>query len=129
EAEQPIAQPQSEDQRVHAPDDSEVTLTLKNAAQWAADACQRGDWSGAENTCRLILNVRPDHFDALKLLASIAARTGRTHEALELLSHAVCADPGDSGAHTDRGNALADLGRPEAALESYERAIALRPDL
>ena len=128
EAEQSISHPQSGEQHVQSPSESEVTLTLAKAAQWAADAYQRADWSEAENTCRLILNVRPDHFEALNVLGAITARTGRTREALELLSRAVSVNPGDAEAHNNRGNALADLGRPEAALESCERAIALRPD-
>ncbi len=36
--------------------------------------------------------------------------------------------PGLAEAHNNRGMALQDLKRPEDALASYDRAIALRPN-
>jgi tetratricopeptide (TPR) repeat protein len=41
---------------------------------------------------------------------------------------AVALDPGHWGAFYNRGNALRELNRFEAALASYERVIALKPD-
>jgi predicted O-linked N-acetylglucosamine transferase (SPINDLY family) len=41
---------------------------------------------------------------------------------------AIALRPDDAGAHSNRGNALRDLGRYDDALASYDRALVLQPD-
>ncbi len=96
--------------------------------QHALAAYQRGERVEAERLCRLLLDVKPDYFDALFLSGIIAEQTGRAEEAVELLSRAVKLNPNIADAHYNRGVALGELKRPAEALESYERAIALKPD-
>jgi tetratricopeptide (TPR) repeat protein len=75
-----------------------------------------------------ILQIQPDHFDALHLSGVIAASTNRSERAVQLLSRAIAKNGDVAVAHRHLGNALRDLGRWTAALESYDRAIALRAD-
>jgi len=96
--------------------------------QRAVAAYEQGEVTEAQRLCRLLLNVKPDYFDALYLSGVIAGQTGRADEAAQLLSRAVSANPGHANAHYARGVALGVLQRPIEALESYERAIALDPD-
>jgi len=101
---------------------------MSQAMQQAARAYGSGQWAEAEQWCRNILAARGDYFDALNLLGIIAAQTGRTEEAADLLGRSVAANPGDAGAHSNYGNVLSALQRFKDALDSYERALKLKPD-
>jgi tetratricopeptide (TPR) repeat protein len=103
-------------------------LTAPQVLQRALGAYERGEALEAERLCRLLLEVKPDYFDALYLSGIIAEQTGRAEQAVELLTRAVAANPNVADAHYNRGVALGGLNRLEEALESYERAIALKPD-
>src|ERR1700683_788284 len=110
-----------------APSDEEA-VAMSQAMQQAARAYGSGQWAEAEQWCRNILAARGDYFDALNLLGIIAAQTGRTEEAADLLGRSVAANPGDAGAHSNYGNVLSALQRFKDALDSYERALKLKPD-
>jgi protein O-GlcNAc transferase len=101
---------------------------MSQAMQEAARAYTSGQWAEAEGWCRNILAARADYFDALNLLGIIAAQTGRTEEAADLLGRSVAANPGDAGAHSNYGNVLSALQRFDDALDSYARALKLKPD-
>jgi Flp pilus assembly protein TadD len=53
--------------------------------------------------------------------------TGRFEEAADRLAEALQSTPDSPAIHHDRGVALARLARHEEAVESYNRALALRP--
>ncbi|HEY4751549.1 MAG TPA: tetratricopeptide repeat protein [Steroidobacteraceae bacterium] len=106
----------------------EVAVAMSQAMQQAARAYASGQWAEAEQWCRNILAARGDYFDALNMLGIIAAQTGRTEEAADLLGRSVAANPGDAGAHSNYGNILGALQRFEDALASFERALKLKPD-
>jgi predicted O-linked N-acetylglucosamine transferase (SPINDLY family) len=101
-----------------------LSLTLRRAIT----AWQRGEWADAERMGREILDVQADHFDALHLLGIIAGSTGRTQEAVDLLTKALQVNPDSAEAHDNRGVALGNLRRYDEALECSERALALAPD-
>jgi len=96
--------------------------------QNALAAYQRGGTAEAERLCRLLLDAKPDYFDALYLSGIIAEQKGRAEEAVALLSKAVTVNPSIADAYYNRAVALGKLNRLAEALESYERAIALKPD-
>ena len=96
--------------------------------QRAVAAYERGDWVAAERVCRAVLDADADHFDALHLCGIVAARSGRTQEAADLLQRAVSVNANSANAHYHRGVALGDLQRHAEALECYDRALALKPD-
>ena len=75
-----------------------------------------------------VLQRQPDHVDALYLLGLIAAHTRRTEQAVELFSKAIKLNEEMAAAHNELANALLSLKRPDQALTSYDRAIALKPD-
>ncbi|WP_163094518.1 tetratricopeptide repeat protein, partial [Acinetobacter baumannii] len=53
---------------------------------------------------------------------------GRHREALRLIRQAVEHAPGAAGLHSDLGNVLFELDRPDLAVQAYEEAIRLAPE-
>jgi predicted O-linked N-acetylglucosamine transferase (SPINDLY family) len=102
-------------------------LTVPQTMQLAAAAYARGDWHAAERLCRAVLDQDADHFDALHLAGIVAARSGRAHDAVDLLQRAAAVGADNALVHYHRGVALGDLERHAEALESYDRAVALAP--
>ncbi len=104
-------------------------VVLSKAFEQVAAAYNNGDWSRAEQLCRLMLTASPDYFDALNLLGIIAAQTRRPEEAAKLLGRAVGVRPDDASALNNLGNLLIELRRFDQALECLDKAISLEPDL
>ena len=75
-----------------------------------------------------ILQSQPQHFDALQLLATIAAQQKHSAAALEFFDQALKINPNHASSLNNRGNALRDLKRFDDALQSYDRALRIRPE-
>jgi tetratricopeptide (TPR) repeat protein len=86
-----------------------------------------GHAARAMRLCREVLNATPQHFDARHLLGLIALREARFDEAAMLLEGALRTRPNNTDALSNYANALLGLGRVEAALSCFDRAIALEP--
>jgi protein O-GlcNAc transferase len=82
----------------------------------------------AEEICRRIIQLHPDHPKALNLLGIISFRSGRTEEGLSLLIKAITLQPDFAAAHSNLGNAYKAKGRFAEAAASYQRALAIKPD-
>ena len=105
----------------------EAMVSVQRCYHQAVTACSRGDYATAEMLCRQILATQPDHFDTLNLLGFVAAQTGRTLEAVELLGRAAAGRPGDFAAQNNRGLMLQGLGRTEEALACFDQAVRIDP--
>ena len=81
----------------------------------------------AADVYRDILRVEPRHFDALHLSGVLAAECGEPRQAVELIGAALSIGPGNAAAYVNRANLHHLLGRNDASLADYERAIALEP--
>ncbi len=88
---------------------------------------RQGRLAAAGQVCLGILRQQPDHFAALHLLGLIALQTGKAELGVDLLGRAVDVCGTSAEARNDLGNGLGALGRPEGALSSYDKAIALKP--
>jgi predicted O-linked N-acetylglucosamine transferase (SPINDLY family) len=93
----------------------------------AVAAHQRGQVARAQAMYRQILESEPDNPDALHLLGVTCTQSGEFEAALEYIDRAIALRPGDAACHSNRGKALAGLGRAADALASYDRAVALAP--
>jgi len=88
-----------------------------------------GQLAAARMLYEAILRHEPGHFDALHLLGVIAAQTGDTERAARLIGQALAVDPNNAAAYVNHGLALKELGRLDAALMSFRRAMAHDPRL
>jgi predicted O-linked N-acetylglucosamine transferase (SPINDLY family) len=89
---------------------------------------QNGQLSRARVMYEEILEIRPNHLDALNSLALIAGQSNDFSRAVKLFERALKIDPKNAAAHCNRGLALQQLKQLESALMSYDQAIALKAD-
>jgi Flp pilus assembly protein TadD len=102
--------------------------TLARALERAVKHHQAGELQQAEQLYREILQVDPNHIDALHLLGLIAHQFGRSDVAIDLISQAIRLKPDFAEAHNNLAIALKELGRLDQAVASYQQAVALKPD-
>jgi protein O-GlcNAc transferase len=75
-----------------------------------------------------ILQVNPNHTDALYLLSVMSYQLRHYDVAVELADKSILSNPNIAELHANRGNALSGLSRHQAALESFDRALRLKPE-
>lgn len=96
--------------------------------QQALSLHQRGLLTEADGLYRQVLEILPQHFDALHMLGVLEAQRGNPAAAVDLIGRAIKISARNPAAYNNRGNALRALGRHKEALNSFDRALALRPD-
>src|SRR5215467_3118688 len=77
---------------------------------------RQGELADAERCYAEVLRWQPNHFDALHLLGVITLQTRRTERGVELIKRAIGLNPKVAAAHSNLGNALRWLKRPEEAI-------------
>ena len=104
--------------------DDKVAL-YSRALMWE----RRDDIPRAEADLRKILVADPDDVNALNALGyTLADRTDRYQEALELISRALAAEPDNAAIIDSYGWVLFRLGRPKDALVELRRAYTKQKD-
>jgi predicted O-linked N-acetylglucosamine transferase (SPINDLY family) len=88
---------------------------------------QQGRLSEADQGYRSVLELQPEHFDALHLSGVLALQTNQPEHAVELIRRALELNPQVAAVHLNHGAALAAMKHYEAARSSYECALALDP--
>jgi len=94
----------------------------------ARAAQQDGRLGEAEELCRGLLEIAPDHPDVLHLLGVLCGQQGRDDDALALIGRAIEAMPGVAAFHDNLGNVLMQQKRWPDAAASFERALEIAPD-
>jgi len=89
---------------------------------------QQGQLTSARRIYQEILDAEPHHYDALNALGVLAGQSKDLQQAIQYFERASAIQPGNSGAHCNRGLALKQLQQPDAALACFDRAIALDPN-
>ena len=90
---------------------------------------RRDDIAKAEADFRRILVISPDDVNALNALGyTLADRTDRYREALQLIDRARVAEPGNAAIIDSYGWVLFRLGKPREALGHLRHAFALQKD-
>src|SRR5688572_19695601 len=111
--------------------DQDYPMHFPSAAliEEAARLHGRGALAEAASRYRQVLEGEPAHASALYHLAVIACQQGRFGEGIELARRSLASDPQQPRAHNMLGMALSRCGEHDAALASFERAVALAPEL
>ncbi|HWP25853.1 MAG TPA: tetratricopeptide repeat protein [Xanthobacteraceae bacterium] len=103
-------------------------LTGTEAKRQMIAAYKANNLTNAERLALTILQAKPDHFDALHILAVVQSNSGRKQEALGNLEKATSVRPNHAEAHYNRGIVLKQLERHHEALAAFARAIELQAD-
>jgi len=85
----------------------------------------------AQSVYEEIVKALPGHFHALHLLGIIAGQKNNPGRAVELIGRAIESDPNNKAAcvaHMNMGLAFMALGKLDAALASYDRAIEINTE-
>ncbi len=90
---------------------------------------QQGRLEEANALYREILAGHPNNAHALHLFGVLRAQRGDYAAAADFIGRAVALDPNNPTAFYNLGNTLRDLNRLDEALASYDRALALRPNV
>jgi len=103
------------------------TLTLPQALQLAVQHHQAGDLQQALTIYQKILQVEPNHSDALHLSGLVAYQSKNYHEALELIQKAIHVNAAEANFHNSLGSVLQKLGDLEKSAECFQKALTLQP--
>jgi len=102
-----------------------VTDSISDLLRQGVASHQSGELGTAERCYRKILEIDPDHVDALSLLAAIAGQAGKHDVAGELLVKAVELAPERADVHANLATSLKARGRFAEAGAGYRRALQL----
>jgi predicted TPR repeat methyltransferase len=104
------------------------SVTVDEAFQAAQGLHRRGKVAEAREVYGRILEVVPEHADALHYAGVAEFQLGRSEEAKRLIEAALCIVPDYFDAHNNLGNVHKRRGELAPAREHYERALALAPE-
>ena len=102
-------------------------MPIFDAIQDALGFYQAGQLAQADALCQQMLEAFPLHPDVLHLSGMIASQMGKNETAVELIGKAIRIKP-SCAMYYNLGSMLHDLGRLEAAVENYRKALALKLD-
>jgi predicted TPR repeat methyltransferase len=103
-------------------------VTLDEAMAMAILFQKHGQLADAEGLYRQILQLAPDHPDALHFAGVLAHQQGRSDEAIALIERSLAQDPNQADCYNNLGIIFKSGGRVEEAVDAYCHAIALNPD-
>ncbi len=102
-------------------------LTLDEAMACAVECLKNGQMDEAEVICRKILEVAPDHPDAVHYSGMLAYKRGRREDAMALMARSLELAPDEPDWHSNLGIILQAQADLDGAIACFERAITLRP--
>jgi predicted TPR repeat methyltransferase len=102
-------------------------LSLDEALSIALVLHQNGQLTPASELYRGILEVAPDHADALHFSGVLAHQQTRSDEAVALIERSLELEPARADWYSNLGNVLQDRLELDAAIGAYRRAIELDP--
>lgn len=104
-----------------------VEITIDQAIALALEWMKVGRFRDADAICRAMLELEPNHPDALHFAGVLAHKRGQNQEALDLIRRSLEQVPNQPDCYSNLGIVLQSNGQFEAAMEAFRRAIALNP--
>lgn len=89
---------------------------------------QHGKLADAEEVYRKVLELVPDHPDALHFSGVLAHQQGRSDEGRALIERSLALEPNQADCYSNLGIIAKAQGRLEDAAAAYQKAIELNPD-
>jgi predicted TPR repeat methyltransferase len=102
-------------------------LTLDEAVEIGVRLQRNEQLAEAEEVFRRVLQVAPQHADALHFAGVLAHQQGRSEEAVELIETSLALAPDRPDCYNNLGIVFQSTGNLEAAIQAYRRAIAIDP--
>jgi predicted TPR repeat methyltransferase len=118
----------SSDRRMKQLHRDDRALSLDEAMSIALVLQQSEQWAAAADIYSSILEVAPDHADALHFSGVLAHQQARGDQAIALIRRSLQLEPDRADWHSNLGIVLQDRLKLDDAIVAYERAIALAPD-
>ncbi|MGO9922519.1 MAG: tetratricopeptide repeat protein [Isosphaeraceae bacterium] len=103
-------------------------IPIAETLELAVKQQRAGNLRQAETLYRQVLEVDPEHVDALHLLGVTSTQLGQHEQAGEYLLRALKLRPEKPEVHNNLGVVLKKQGRLEEAIACYHHALLLRPD-
>lgn len=97
-------------------------------AEFAVERARRRSLEAAESALRRLLQSHPQNAWALRELAVVLARMGRSDEALSMCMRALAIDPQDTYCHSTHGFVLLQAGLRAKAQEAFRQALQRSAD-
>jgi len=89
---------------------------------------QKGQLNEAKLMYERVLEIHPNHFDALRLLGVLTTQTQEFSKSVEFLSKALEIDPNHLVCNYYIGLAFHELQHFEEAILSYQKVLSIKPD-
>jgi tetratricopeptide (TPR) repeat protein len=100
---------------------------MPQTVQRAEELLRLGDRAGAEALYRQAVEEAPGDINALHRAGVLAFQRGALEDSLALLGRAAAINPDEPVLWSDLGLVQASAGQAAEAVDSYDRALALRP--
>ncbi|NTW52426.1 MAG: tetratricopeptide repeat protein [Chlorobiaceae bacterium] len=88
----------------------------------------QGLLSQAQALYKELLEINPNHADALHLLGVIAFQGKNHRKAVDLIGNAIAINPHNAAFYSNRGLAFIELKRFNDAVADFDKAITIKPD-
>lgn len=96
--------------------------------QLGAYCFEQGDLKEADEQLKKLLDLKPEHPEALTLSSRLCREIGKLQEAEACLKHLVKAHPDNAEGWYDLGNILRDQKKLNEASTAFEQALQLNPE-
>ena len=102
----------------------DITVALEKAANYL----RAGQFERAGEICRTLLEMTPDHPDALHLSGLAAHGVGKAGAAITLIGRAIRSNPDIPSYYSSLGGVFRSQGDLDGAITCYRKALELNPD-
>ena len=104
-------------------------ITVEDALQRAVRYHNTGEFGYAVELYTKVLEVSPNHPEAMHLLGVLGSQFGQHEEAIGLISQAIEISPNQPVYHCNLGNALQAQGKFEEAKQSFQQCLDIDPNM
>ncbi|MBF0380545.1 MAG: tetratricopeptide repeat protein [Magnetococcales bacterium] len=110
-----------------SPNNGQQQISVDAGYKLAVEHFNAQQFAEADQLCTAILQVAPQHSDAINLLGVIEQKNDRHDLAVQQFQKAIQINGNNALFHYNLGTSLYPLGQIEAVVEAQTRAIALQP--